>query len=549
MGKFYTMKKIRAQGGAEIGRIDIYGEISDLEFWGDETTPATFVEDLNKLGTVGEIEIHIFSNGGDPFAALAIYAELKRRSENVNVYIDGIAASAATVILCAGDTVFMDETSMLMVHNPYQLLCWAGLNAQDARELADELDKIREPMITAYMKKSSKTRDEVIALMDGENGKGTWLTAAEAIEFGLANKYTPDNKKPLEVAAMIKPGVYNYRGCKVDLTSYDKAAEKTAGIKNSIIGGNSMPFFRKKKNDKKTAAKVEPKAETTFVEMVCPSCGGTVNLNPETGETFVSNTQQAEPNGGGNEPAATLARRMPGNVKAAVYTVPCPHCGDEFVWDTDANADGDTAQQTTKAAPVGGNAGTAPAEPETTPVAELAQTVCPNCGAAVEYDTETVETGTDEAGSEGYALTCPECNTAFIEPFVSPAPEAIPVAASAEAKAAYRAGVLAERNRNLALDEMAQAAPALAGMVQAAKRSGASAEVMSRNVIKAMSQGKGGSPGASRFAAALGRDIQASGVNSMRIPRHGAAPKSVKASAYDRRIEEYNKARGGRDDA
>ena len=556
MGKFYFMKKIRAQDGSNVGRVDIYGEISSVEFWGDESTPAQFIEDLNKLGAVSEIEIHIFSNGGDPFAALAMYAEIKRRSEKVTVYIDGIAASAATLILCAGDTVYMDETSMLMVHNPYQLICFSGLNANEARELADELDKIREPMITAYSKKSGKSREEVIALMDGETKQGTWLTAAEAIEFGLADGYTPENKKPLEAAAMIKPGVYNYKGHKIDLTGYDKAAEKTAGIKNSNIGGISMAFFNRKKN-KKAAAKAKPKAEITFVEMVCPSCGGAVNMNPETGETFAGVTQQTEPQGDGNngeEPVATLARRMPGNVRSAIYTVNCPHCGDDFVWDTDVNADGEQGTKTTEAVPLGGTAApapaTAPAQPEASPasepVAEAAQAVCPNCGATVDYDTETAETGTDNTGNEGYVLTCPECNTEFLEPLAAADPTAVPAGASAEVQAAYRAGVLAERNRNLALDEMAQAAPALSSMIQAAKRSGASAETISRNVIKAMAAGKGGSTGATRFAAALGRDLKASGMTSaMRNPQHAAPPKDVKASAYEKRIEEHNKARGG----
>jgi hypothetical protein len=113
----------------------------------------------------------------------------------------------------------------------------------------------------------------------------------------------------------------------------------------------------------------------------------------------------------------------------------------------------------------------------------------------------------------------------------------------------FRAGILVERNRQAALDELAQAAPALSGMIQAAKKSGASAEVMSRNVIKAMAAGKGGSTGASQFAAALGCDIKTSGVNNIRTPQHASPPKGIKASAYEKRIEEYNKARGGRDDA
>jgi ATP-dependent Clp protease protease subunit len=551
MGKFYSMKKIRAQNGDSVGRVDIYGEISSVEFWGDEATPSQFIEDLNNLGAVSEIEIFIFSNGGDPFAALAMYSEIKRRSEKVSVYIVGIAASAATLITCAGDPVYIDETAMMMVHNPGQLLCFAMLNAQEARELADELDQIREPMITAYSKKSSKSREEIIALMDGENKKGTWLTASQAIEFGLADAYTPENKKPLEAAAMIKPGVYSYQGHRIDLTGYEQAAEKTAGIINFKREGNSMAISNGRKP--KTAAKVKPKAEITFVEMVCPGCNGAVNLNPETGETFAGGAKQEESQDGETpKPSAILARRMPGNLKAEVYTVSCPHCGIEFVWDTDANADGDAGTQTTESKPLGG-AAPKPAQQgsEPAPSAEAAQAVCPNCGATVDYDTETAEQGTDDAGTEGYKLTCPECKTSFIEPFASAAADAIPANASAEVKAAYRAGVLAERNRNLALDEMVAAAPGLSGMIQAAKKSGTSVETMGRNVIKAMAAGKGGNNGAAAFANALGNDVRNSGVNNMRAPQHAPGNRSIKESAYDRAIADHNKQRereGGRND-
>jgi ATP-dependent protease ClpP protease subunit/endogenous inhibitor of DNA gyrase (YacG/DUF329 family) len=547
MGKFYSIKKIRAQNGGGAGRVDIYGEISAEDFWGDEATPAKFIAGLNALGDVSEIEVHIFSPGGDPHAALAIYAEMKRRPEKVDVYIDGIAASAATLILCAGDTVYMNETAMLMVHNPYQFVCFEGMNAEAARELAGDLDKIREPMITAYMKKSGKTREEVIALMDGGNGSGTWLTAGEAIAFGLADAFTPDAKKPAEAAAFISPGIYNFKGFKIDLTRFDKAAEKTAGIINAKTGGNPMGLFNRKK---KKAAGSSPKAAITFVEMVCPGCGGAVYLNPETGEIFTG--QEGAGNAGG-APDAALARKMPGNVRASIYEVTCPHCGAGFVWDTDVDSDGGEGREAAGTAPVGGAAKPAPepAAKKPAPVAaETALAACPECGAQVSYDPEAAETGTDEVtGEEGYALACPECGARFIEPFPSAAPDAVPSGASAEARAAYRAGVLAERGRHAALDEMAQAAPALSGMIQAAKKSGASAGAMSRNVIKAMAAGNGGSAGAAQFAAALGRDIKASGVNNMRAPRHAAQPKSVKASAYDRRVEEYNKARGGRGDA
>jgi ATP-dependent protease ClpP protease subunit/endogenous inhibitor of DNA gyrase (YacG/DUF329 family) len=552
MGKFYSIKKIRAQTGQETGRINIYGEISSLEFWGDEVTPAGFLADLTALGAVAEIECHIFSNGGDMFASLAIYSILRSRPEKVKVYIEGVAASGGSVIACAGDAVYMPPEAMMFVHN---LITDAwDVNEHNVRELLAEMVKMKEPMVNAYMQKSGRTREEVIALLDGEAGNGTWLTADEAIEFGLADGYTPEAMQPPEAAARISPAVFSFRGYRIDLTGFDKAAEKTAGIIDSKRGGNPVGFFTRKPKPKKAAAKATPKAEITFVEMVCPSCGGAVNLNPATGEIFAGGAQQQEPEGAGGAPAAVLARKMPGNARASIYSVNCPHCGNDFVWDTDVNADGGDGQATTQAVPLGGAPKPAPAqapagtEPE--PAAEAAQAVCPECGAQVGYDTETAETGTDDAtGEEGYLLTCQECGAQFLEPLPAAAPGAVPAGASAEARAAFRAGMLAERNRQAALDEMAQAAPALDGMIQAAKKSGASAEAMSRNVIKAMAAGKGGSAGAARFAAALGHDIKASGVNNIRIPQHAAAPKSAKASAYEKRVEEYNKLRGGRDDA
>jgi len=545
---FYKMQQIRAESGNAVGRIDFYGEISSVEMWGNEVTPKKFRDDLLSLGKVSGYEVHVFSNGGCPFSALAIYAIMSGLQEPVNVYVDGIAASAATLILCAGNTVYMDETSMLMVHNPYQLLCFAGLNAKDARELADELDKIREPMITAYMKKSSKTRDEVIALMDGETGNGTWLTAAEAIEFGLADAYTPENKKPLEVAALISPGVYNYRGHKIDLTNFEKAAEKTAGKINARGGNSPMAFWNKKKKQP-AKPKKETRAEITFVEMVCPSCSGAVYLNQESGETFAGGTQTEEPddNGENTQASATLARRMPGNVRAEIYTVDCPHCGNEFIWDTDAQSDGEQGQQATDTAPIGGSTDDN-AQDQTqasSPSAEAATAVCSSCGAQVGYDTATAETGTDAAGTEGYLLTCASCNTQFVEPYPASDPGAVPVGAAAQA--AYRAGVQAERRRILALDEMQMAAPGAAAMIQAAKRSGTSVETMGRNVIKALAaHPQNRNMGAGQFAAAQNRDFQASGVNQMRTPQHAAKPKSIQEAAYERYAAEYNKGRGGK---
>jgi hypothetical protein len=132
------------------------------------------------------------------------------------------------------------------------------------------------------------------------------------------------------------------------------------------------------------------------------------------------------------------------------------------------------------------------------------------------YDTATVQTGTDGAGTEGYILTCPECSAQFIEPLIASSPQTIP--AGTTAQAAYRMGVHAERERMLALDEMALAVPDKENMILAAKRSGASIEAMSRNVIRAMAQNKA-ERARSQFIQSLGRDVDASGVNNLRKPQ------------------------------
>jgi len=557
MGKFYTIKKIRTENGKSAGRIDIYGEISSLEFWGDEVTPLGLVNDLKALGAISEIECHIFSSGGDMFAGLAIYNILHSRPEQVTVYIEGIAASAATVIACAGDRVYMSKSDMMFYHN---MMTGAWGNEHDVREALDEMVKLKEAYIVPFMNKSGKTREEIIALLDGENKNGTWLTADEAIAFGLADGYTPINKMPLEVAACISPGVFNYRGHRIDFSAYDMAAEKTAGIINSRSGGNVMAFkfFSKGKKKNKPAAKVKPKAEIVFVEMVCPSCSGAVNMNPDTGEIFAGGAQQVESQtesqkdkeaNNDKKPTAMLARLMPGNVQTAIYTINCPHCGNDFVWDTDVNSDGGDGQVANPSVPLGGTQEPTKSGTDDKPTAEAAQAACPNCGEQVDYDTETAETATDEeTGTEGYALTCSICNTQFIEPFAAAAPEAVPVGASAEIKAAYRAGIQAERNRQAALDEMAAAAPALTEMILAAKKSGTSVETISRNVFKAMAQGKGGSAGAAAFSAALQKDLKASNVTAVRGAKHADSPKSIFQSAYDKYAAEYNKQRGGKED-
>jgi ATP-dependent Clp endopeptidase proteolytic subunit ClpP len=175
--------EFRAQArGAEIL---IYDEI------GAFGVPAkAFLDELKALGSVAELTLRINSPGGSVFDGVAIYNALKRYQAKVTVWIDGIAASIASMIAMAGDEVVMPENAMLVLHDPSGLV--AG-TAADMRATADALDKMGATMIAAYRDKSGRDGSEIEALMHAE----TWLSAEEAVELGLADRV----EAPVRMAA------------------------------------------------------------------------------------------------------------------------------------------------------------------------------------------------------------------------------------------------------------------------------------------------------------------------------------------------------------
>ncbi|MEK5498591.1 head maturation protease, ClpP-related [Bacillus sp. FSL M8-0077] len=178
--KFWNMKPSASTPSA--GEIYIYSEISSEQFWGDETTATTFKEDLEAMGDLQTLNIYINSPGGSVFEGNSIYNIIKRHKAHVNVHIDGVAASIASVIAMAGDTIFMPKNAMMMIHNPWVMT--AG-NASELRKQADDMDRIRESLVEAYLSKANGKieRSNLIELLDAE----TWLTATECVAYGLAD--------------------------------------------------------------------------------------------------------------------------------------------------------------------------------------------------------------------------------------------------------------------------------------------------------------------------------------------------------------------------
>ena len=154
------------------------------------------------LGDVvgNEINVHINSYGGDLFEGIAIKNFLLNRPEKINVYIDGIAASAASVIAMAGDHIVMPSDAQMMIHNPWT---YTMGNAKELRKTADDLDKAQTSLEKSYLNRFKGTEDELKTLLDEE----TYLTADEAVLFGLADKIdgqAADDDEPNAKAALIK---------------------------------------------------------------------------------------------------------------------------------------------------------------------------------------------------------------------------------------------------------------------------------------------------------------------------------------------------------
>jgi ATP-dependent Clp protease protease subunit len=187
--KFWNWTEpVRQVRDADKGERVLYfdGEISDETWWGDEVTPGLFRDEL--FSCEGDVVIWLNSPGGDCVAASQIYAMLMDYKGNVTVKIDGIAASAASVIAMAGTKVLMAPTALMMVHNPLTI---AIGDSEEMRKAIDMLAEVKESIINAYQIKTSQSRAKISHWMDAE----TWMNANKAIELGFADAILEDSKR------------------------------------------------------------------------------------------------------------------------------------------------------------------------------------------------------------------------------------------------------------------------------------------------------------------------------------------------------------------
>ena len=190
--------------------LTLSGVIAEESWFDDEVTPKIFRDEL--MSGEGDITVWINSPGGDCIAAAQIYNMLLEYKGNVTIKIDGIAASAASVVAMAGNKVIMSPVSMLMIHNPMTI---AAGDTTEMKKAISMLTEVKESIINAYELKTGMSRDKIAKLMDAE----TWMDANKAVELGFADEI-------LSRESSVKPSAMMYSENVVSRKLWNKISAK-----------------------------------------------------------------------------------------------------------------------------------------------------------------------------------------------------------------------------------------------------------------------------------------------------------------------------------
>ena len=210
------------------------GTIAEESWFGDEVTPGIFRDELMKCD--GDITVWINSPGGDVFAAAQIYNILMDYKGNVTVRIDGIAASAATMVAMAGTTVEMSPVGMMMVHNPSTAVIG---NTKEMQAAIQMLDEVKENIINAYELKTNLPRQQLSDLMDAES----WMNAKKAVELGFADKILFANEDEEKKSAGIEAMLFSRRAVTNSLLDKIKAQSQRftkAAVPDNCVSADAL---------------------------------------------------------------------------------------------------------------------------------------------------------------------------------------------------------------------------------------------------------------------------------------------------------------------
>ena len=197
---------------------DIVSETWQSEWYADDMAPGDVKKFLDQLDGTENINIHINSGGGSVFGGIAIYNMLRRNNAHKTVYVDGLAASIASVIMMAGDEIVMPKNATVMIHKPSASYFFTTKNADDLRKDAESLDTCQEAIMQTYMTKAKVDKEEIEQKVNDE----TWLTGEEAAElFDIKVEEAND-----AVACAGSSMFFCYKNVPTSLTAQGKNAKK-----------------------------------------------------------------------------------------------------------------------------------------------------------------------------------------------------------------------------------------------------------------------------------------------------------------------------------
>ena len=224
---FWSFKNVINGEGDEETTMELYGFISEYSWFEDDITPKMFRDDLYKFGNGRPVLIKLNSCGGDVFAASMMRAIILDYPGYVTVRVDGIAASAATIVALSGKRLLMQESAYMMIHDPMVSLYFACLNIDDLYGLLDELETIKDGILDSYVTKTGLSKTRLGHMMNDE----TWMTARQAVDLRFADEIISAPGMPVSNQAAYVNVLRNYAHVPEALLKItEKPAEKPIDI-------------------------------------------------------------------------------------------------------------------------------------------------------------------------------------------------------------------------------------------------------------------------------------------------------------------------------
>ena len=223
MNKYYQLVE-----SEEVSELYIFGDIVDDAWFENEVEGAGLCKEIQNIKSK-QINVYINSYGGSVSSGLAIYNQLKQHSAKVTTICQGFGCSIASVIFMAGDERLVSNASLLMIHMPWTV---CSGNAKELRKQAEDLDKIAQASITAYMEKINISEEELVELLDNE----TWLTAQECIDMGFATGIV-DEQEEEAVSQSVRQSLIDMimEKCKDDKDKKKKKCQEDDVVKEDDI--------------------------------------------------------------------------------------------------------------------------------------------------------------------------------------------------------------------------------------------------------------------------------------------------------------------------